>query len=133
MTTLNQVYRCHHPQPYPHDQYLLKTEAPWSPPVGRSPNIANQEITYRGPQPRIPDLVRKDPSEFARLKLTLWNLLPHDATELFKYQVLVDHLQLEEARLVADSFLHSDTPYTDTLEALDERSGRPHQLALQKA
>lgn len=60
------------------------------------------------------------------------SLLPADATELFKYQVLVDHLKLMEACLIADSFLNSLTPYSDTMEALTERYGRPHQLALNK-
>lgn len=79
-------------------------------PQSRPPtNIARQELSYRGPQPTIPDFSRKDPSEFARLKLALLNLLPPDATELFKYQLLLDHLKLEEARLVADSFINSVT------------------------
>uniref|UniRef100_A0A1A8V051 Uncharacterized protein n=1 Tax=Nothobranchius furzeri TaxID=105023 RepID=A0A1A8V051_NOTFU len=69
-----------------------------------------QEKTYRGPQPTIPDFRSKDPSEFTRLRIALENLLPPDATELFRYQILVDHLKLEEARLVADSFLHSPYP-----------------------
>ncbi len=60
------------------------------------------------------------------------NLLPADSTELFKYQVLVDHLKLEEARLIADSYINSLTPYTDTMDALDERYGQPHLLALKR-
>ncbi|KAI2668771.1 hypothetical protein H4Q32_005566 [Labeo rohita] len=99
---------------------------------GTQANTARQEILYRGPQPTIPDFSRRDPSEFARLKLALTNLLPDEATELFKYQVLVDHLKLADARLIADSFLNSSTPYSDTLAALTERFGRPDQLALSK-
>ncbi|RXN37457.1 guanine nucleotide-binding subunit alpha-12 isoform X2 [Labeo rohita] len=95
-------------------------------------NVNRQETTYRGPQPTIPDFIHRDPGEFARLKLALGNLLPEDATELFKYQVLVDHLKLMEARLIADSFLNSPTPYSDTMAALTERFGRPHQLALSR-
>ncbi|KAL7870900.1 hypothetical protein SRHO_G00083970 [Serrasalmus rhombeus] len=64
--------------------------------------------------------------------MALDNLLPPDSTELFKYQVLVDHLKTEEACLIADSYLHSSTPYTDTILALHERFGRPHQIALQR-
>ncbi len=85
-------------------------------------NTVRQEIIYRGPQPTIPDFTRRDPSEFARLKLALTNLLPDEATEVFKYQVLVDHLKLADARLIADSFLNSSTPYSETLAALTERS-----------
>lgn len=58
--------------------------------------------------------------------------MPEHATELFKYQVLIDHLKLVEAHLLADLFLNSPTPYTDTMEVLTDGYGRPHQLALNK-
>lgn len=56
---------------------------------------------YSGPKPfqTIPTFIHPDPNEFARLRIALTNLLPLDATELFKYQILVDHLKLEEASL----------------------------------
>jgi hypothetical protein len=87
---------------------------------------------YRGPAPRIPFFVHKDPMEFSRLKLALANLLPADATELFKYQILVDHMKLEEACLIADSFINSPRPYSDTMAALTEKFGQPHHVALQR-
>lgn len=90
------------------------------------------ERVYRGPKPTIPKLTQPDPTEFARLRIALENLLPPDATELFKYQVLMDHLKLEEAKLIADAYLNSPTPYTDTMRALYDRFGQPHQLALKK-
>ncbi len=85
-----------------------------------------QEKVYLGPKPRIPMLVHRDPAEFARLKMSLENFLPADAIELFKYQILVDHLKLEEASLIADSA----TPYSDTMAALNKRFCQPHKLAL---
>lgn len=60
------------------------------------------------------------------------NLLPSKVTELFKYQILVQHLKLEEARFTADAFLNSPTPYTDTMTALHDTFGQTHQLALKK-
>ena len=90
------------------------------------------EPVYRGPKPTIPKLIHPDPSEFARLRIALTNLLPPDATELFKYQILVDHLRLDEAKLIADAYLNSPAPYTDTMAALHDKFGQPHQLALQK-
>ncbi|KAJ8016198.1 hypothetical protein DPEC_G00004700 [Dallia pectoralis] len=90
------------------------------------------EQTYRGPRPTIPNFSHRDPGEFARLKMALVNLLPADGTELFKYQILVDHLKLEEARLIADSYLNSPVPYSDTMAALTERFGQPHQIALRR-
>ncbi|XP_056243730.1 uncharacterized protein LOC130176585 [Seriola aureovittata] len=90
------------------------------------------ESSYRGPRPTVPDFSQRDPSQFARLKIALENLLPADATELFKYQILTDHLKLEEACLVADSYLHSPTPYSDTMAALNEKFGQPYQVALKR-
>ncbi|RXN03965.1 guanine nucleotide-binding subunit alpha-12 isoform X2 [Labeo rohita] len=90
------------------------------------------ERYYKGPCPTIPYFRTRDPSEFARLKIALDNLLPPDSTVMFKYQVLVDHLKLDDACLIADSFLHSPTPYRDTMLALNERFGQPHQVALRR-
>ncbi|KAL1255454.1 hypothetical protein QQF64_013515 [Cirrhinus molitorella] len=90
------------------------------------------EKEYRGPTPKIPLFIHRDPMEFSRLKLALTNLLPRDATELFKYQVLVDHLRLEEACLVADSHINSHRPYSDTMAALNEKFGQPHHIALKR-
>ncbi|KAL2093214.1 hypothetical protein ACEWY4_010526 [Coilia grayii] len=91
-----------------------------------------RESVYRGPKPNIPDFKRGDPREFARLKLSLENLLPTDATERFKYQILIDHLKFEDALLIADSYTNSPQPYTDTMASLIEHYGQPHQLALRR-
>lgn len=88
------------------------------------------ELVYRGPKPTIPKLSQPGTSEYARLRLALENLLPADSTELFKYQILVDHLRL--ARLIADAYLNSSTPYTDTMRALHDKFSQLHQLALKK-
>ncbi len=92
----------------------------------------SQENIYRGPTPTIPDFTREDPREFARLKVALDNLLPANATERFKFQILTDHLKLEEALLIADSYSNSRYPYSHTMQALTELYGQPHQLALQR-
>nr|XP_055064967.1 uncharacterized protein LOC129447318 [Misgurnus anguillicaudatus] len=89
-------------------------------------------VQYQGPAPRIPLFVHKDPMEFSRLKLALTNLLPADAPELYKYQILVDHVKLEDACLIADSFINSPLPYTDTMAALTEKFGQPHHVALKR-
>lgn len=92
----------------------------------------SQESTYRGPAPTIPNFVKPDPREFSRLRIALENILPADATERFKFQILVDHLKLEEALLIADSYSNSLYPFSDTMEALNQQYGQPHQLALQR-
>ncbi|XP_067274307.1 uncharacterized protein [Pseudorasbora parva] len=90
------------------------------------------ERTYRGPAPTIPFLTSPDPREFSRLRIALENILPDDATEHFKFQILTDHLKLEEALLVADSYSNSRFPFTNTMRALNKMYGQPHQLALQR-
>lgn len=100
-------------------------------PTYRTPLPVSEQL-YRGPQPTIPKFINPDPSEFARLRIALENLLPANTSELFRYQILVDHLRLEEAKLIADAYLNSPTPYTDTMVALHEKFGQPHQLALRK-
>ncbi len=96
------------------------------------PVFPSSESVYRGPPPTIPKFLHPDPSEFARLRIALENLLPPDGTELFKYQILVDHLKLEEAKMIADANLNSPTPFTDTMSALRDKYGQPHQLALRR-
>ncbi|XP_052399676.1 uncharacterized protein LOC127946899 [Carassius gibelio] len=93
---------------------------------------STQEKIYRGPAPTIPCLTSSDPREFSRLRIALENILPEDATERFKFQILTDHLKLEEALLVADSYSNSRFPFTNTMKALDKMYGQPHQLALQR-
>ncbi|XP_029969593.1 uncharacterized protein LOC115404414 [Salarias fasciatus] len=114
----------------------LPPDTPWTqqpPPMQPSCSTPiTPELSYYGPRPTIPHFSNRDPSEFARLKMSLENLLPRGATELFKYQVLVDHLRLEDAKLIADAYLHSPTPFTDTMTALNEKYGQPHQIALRR-
>ncbi len=125
--------------PPPPPQPPHQTHNPVQAPLSRAPTHPHssplppqQERIYRGPQPSIPKFTKEDPREFARLKIALENILPEDATERFKYQVLIDHLRFEEALLIADSYSNSDYPYSDTMASLTSHYGRPHQLALQR-
>lgn len=94
--------------------------------------LPSVETVYRGPKPHIPYFTEEDPRQFARLKIALDNILPKDATERFKYQILVDHLKLEDALLIADSYSNSPTPFSKTMASLTEMYGQPHKLALQR-
>ncbi len=103
--------------------------------LGRSENyrpMCPPSLQYRGPTPTIPHFSHDDPWEFARHKLALDNVLHDDASESFKFQILLDHLKLEDALLVADSYSHSRTPFSDTMRALTDMYGQPYQLALQR-
>lgn len=81
-------------------------------------------------RPAIPSLSAADPRQFSRLRMALENFLPADVSERFKYQILTDHLELEEALLVVDSYCNSMRPYTDTMRALVKMYGQPHKLVL---
>ncbi|NP_001410306.1 uncharacterized LOC100150025 [Danio rerio] len=116
--------------------HYLQTEREFSPAsrpelVPRMEKLHTQEQIYRGPKPTIPSLTAADPRQFSRLRMALENILPADASERFKYQILTDHLELEEALLVADSYCNSVRPYTDTMHALVKMYGQPHKLVLQ--
>ena len=39
---------------------------------------------------------------------------------------------MEEAKLIADTYLNSQTPFMDTMMALNGKFGQPHQLALRR-
>ncbi|XP_057695374.1 uncharacterized protein LOC130917729 [Corythoichthys intestinalis] len=122
-----------HTSTYPNERH--SSHYHYDRPAGRyePPRYSTQhEHAYRGPTPTIPYFVHEDPREFTRLKVALDNLLPRDATEQFKYQILLDHLKLEEALLLADSYCSSCYPYSDTMNALNEQYGQPHQLALKR-
>lgn len=89
---------------------MLHTNHPVHPPVA--------EQMYGGPQHVIPKFIHLVTSQLTRLHITLKNLLPSSAIKLLQYQIRVDHLKLEEAKLRADAYLHSTTPYSDTMAAL---------------
>lgn len=111
---------------------VLPSVAPPQPPqrlTSPVPRTNTSERTYKGPAPLIPKFTRGDPREFSRLKLALDNILPDDATEMFKYQVLCDHLKFEEALLIADSYSNYLSPYSDTMASLTKHYGQPHQLS----
>nr|XP_057925810.1 uncharacterized protein LOC131127691 [Doryrhamphus excisus] len=110
------------------ERYPPDPPYPSTTPYGRMPALDS----YRGPKPTIPDFKSEDPREFARLKLALDNLLPYDAPERFKFQILMDHLKCEEALLIADSYSNSPRPFADTMRALTEMYGQPQQLALKR-
>ena len=124
-------YRGPHPHQPRRQEYSSMRQVPAALP-NRSSSPPRQERTYRGPKPAIPKFTKEDPREFARLKIALENLLPQDATERFKFQVLTDHLKFEEALLIADSYSNSRYPYSDTMASLSAHYGQPHQLALQR-
>lgn len=110
----------------PHREYGSHYQAPprpahseyYSYSRSRQPSpVGGQERYYRGSAPTIPYFVHPNPQEFARLRIALEkNILPADATEQFKFQILVDRLKLEEALLIADSYSHS----RHTMDALNQ-------------
>ncbi|KAK0150704.1 Filamentous hemagglutinin [Merluccius polli] len=82
------------------------------------------------PVPKLPKLVNDNERDFTDLKMVLDHLLsPHtELSEHYKYRVLVEHLVLDEARLIAQSCRHYAQPYTAAMQALQRQYGQPHQL-----
>ncbi len=49
---------------------------------------------YKGQTPTIPGFIHPNPREFSQIKIALENILSDNATERFKFQILMDHLKL---------------------------------------
>ena len=83
------------------------------------------------PVPELPKLVHDSEREFTDLKMALDHLLdPHtELLEQYKYRVLMEHLVLDEAKLIAQSCRYYAQPYTAAMEAIQRQYGQPHQLA----
>ncbi|XP_049330100.1 uncharacterized protein LOC111189521 [Astyanax mexicanus] len=90
-----------------------------------------QPWTQPVPVPKLPKLEHDSEREFTDLKMALDCLLnPHpELTEYYKYRVLIEHLILDEARMIAQSCRHYAQPYTTAMQALQRQYGQPHQLA----
>ncbi len=54
---------------------------------------------------------------------------PHlHLTEDYKFQVLLDHLKLPAAFQIAKRYMYDPRPYTQAMQALQQRYGQPRQL-----
>lgn len=95
------------------------------------PRSPAQPWTQPVPVPKLPKLEHDSEREFTDLKMALDCLLsPHpELTEYYKYRVLMEHLILDEARMIAQSCRHYPQPYTAAMQALQRQYGQPHQLA----
>lgn len=82
--------------------------------------------------PSFPNFIHDDPPEFAMLKMVLFNLVSQEATEQYKYHILLDHPKLESTRCLARAYAHSLHLYTCVLTALQQRYAQPHQLVLKE-
>ncbi|KAL0199202.1 hypothetical protein M9458_007742, partial [Cirrhinus mrigala] len=82
------------------------------------------------PKPRLTVFSSGKESDFLMLKKGLDSILgPHrHLTEDYKYQVLLDHLQLPSAYQVAKRYVNSPYPYTNAMQALEQRYGQLRQL-----
>ena len=113
------------PVPPPSQQPVYSsTMAPANPVLSEPP-------LYGVPKPTIPNFTEDSERAFANLKLALDNLLdPYiQLSEKYKYHVLLEHLKLPEAQMIAQSCRHHAEPYTATMQALQLQYGQPHQLA----
>lgn len=102
------------------------------PPLNYDPDSSTWGKTYHWLTPRIPSLTSPDPRQFMRMKIALENVLPEDATERLKFQILTNHLKCEEALLVANSFISSMQPYTEAMKMLTDMYGQPDRIIIQQ-
>lgn len=58
-------------------------------------------------------------SDFAIFKMALYDLLSshRHLNELYKYKVLLAHLKLQSAVLLANAYMHDQLPYISALQA----------------
>ena len=75
-----------------------------APPPGRT-------HVYKLEGPSFPNLTREDEMQYRTLRMALSNLLDPNETEHFKYHVLLDHLKVDQAKL-----LPFPMPLTHTLK-----------------
>ncbi|XP_077374267.1 uncharacterized protein LOC144016825 [Festucalex cinctus] len=82
------------------------------------------------PKPTLPVFESGRESDFALLKMALDSLLNNHShlSEHYKYQVLLSHLKLPSALQLAKAYMHHVSPYTEALNALQEKYGQPRQL-----
>lgn len=76
-----------------------------------------QRIVFKWDRWRWKTKENKNPSVFVWMNLSFKSHLPSTRTEQFKYQVLLYHLKVKEAWLLADSYLHFSTAYWPTIVA----------------
>lgn len=103
------------------------------PPVDPTvPSIMDMAIasSFGIPKPKLTTFTTGKESDFVMLKKGLDSVLgPHrHLTEDYKYQVLLDHLELPSAYQVAKRYVNDPTPYTSAMQALQQRYGQPRQL-----
>lgn len=86
--------------------------------------------SYGVPKLMVPIFDSGKESDFALLKMALENLLNshQHLNKQYKYQVLFGHLKLLSALQLAKAYMHDLRPYTMAMQALQDKSGQPHQL-----
>ncbi|XP_034536205.1 uncharacterized protein LOC117810467 [Notolabrus celidotus] len=140
----------HQPQPPPQTQPVYQLVSLLPAPATHQPAQALQEHypfqpQYTPPQlpynqqpprqpvpvPELPKLVHDSEREFTDLKMALDHLLNShtELSEHYKYRVLMEHLVLDEAKLITQACRHYAQPYTAAMQALQRQYGQPHQLA----
>lgn len=80
----------------------------------------------------FPDFTKEDRAQCVELHLSLNNLLHQSHSEQYKYALLLKHVKVPNAHRLVLAHAESSTPYTNALQALDRRNGRPYQFVLKE-
>ncbi|XP_021324376.1 uncharacterized protein [Danio rerio] len=82
--------------------------------------------------PTFPDFYKEDRAQYVELRMALDNLLHPQIPENYKYSILLKHVKVPNAHRLVLAHAESVTPYTNALQALDRRYGRPYQFVLRE-
>ncbi|XP_052446016.1 uncharacterized protein LOC127987697 [Carassius gibelio] len=82
--------------------------------------------------PTFPDFIKEDRAQYVELRIALDNLLHPQLPDHYKYSILLKHVKVPNAHRLVLAHAESVTPYTNALQALDRRYGRPYQFVLRE-
>nr|XP_055027031.1 uncharacterized protein LOC129416689 [Misgurnus anguillicaudatus] len=82
--------------------------------------------------PTFPDFTKEDRAQYVELRMALDNLLHPQLSEHYKYSILLKHAKVPNAHRLVLAHAESTMPYTNALQALDRRYGRPYQFVLRE-
>lgn len=82
--------------------------------------------------PSFPDFTKEDRAQYIELRMCLESLLHESQPEAYKYAILLRHVKAPRAHSLVLAHAQSNMPYTESLEALDDRYGRPWEFIIQE-
>ncbi|KAL1276940.1 hypothetical protein QQF64_023613 [Cirrhinus molitorella] len=118
-------------EPMPQTLHPAITSQPRVDAESYTPHVSSYWLpTVEGPT--FPDFVKEDRAQYVELRIALDNLLHPQLPEHYKYSILLKHVKVPNGHRLVLAHAESVTPYTNALQALDRRYGRPYQFVLRE-